>query len=713
MNKPGSNNLKLWPHLTIIAILFAVIAGVGVALWMKHEQSVAAEALPDAARLQRVDGEVALNNSLDTNAANDQVNAQWETATANQPVSVGDRIYTRDNSRASLAFTGRNFARLNPNTSLDILSLNERRTQLALRDGSAMFDVGYLTPGELFEVATPYGAVDFDQPGLYNVGIDNGNVLVSVLSGLAQVVGLGDSGRISKGQMLTLVGQTAADVVLSRMNGSDAGYLVNDYYSYQYPQYYDGRYRNYDAYLNDPYYFDPYRRNVSYQYVNSYIPGLSDLDYYGSWQNVAGYGYAWAPRVDSDWAPYQQGYWINDYPYGPTWVSAEPWGYAPYHYGRWCNVSNQWYWVPDNVNSTPYYSPALVAFVPFNQNEIGWVPLGPGDPYAPRYYYSNNWQPYYLSRTQIVQPRVANLYVPGAVTVVPIDDFTRGVDLRRVRRADRQMLAQVHPVLDPLTLTPLRNAVIHSAWGRGKKELPPGIAKKLYDTPVLTGSTPIAPPFRRDLVRDMHVKSAADDFKGRKFNVRDERQGKGVEQAVQAPNQTRIPDRGQPNNDGRRGQRNVEQQQRQQADAQQRMERAMQNAQAQRAARAAQQQAQGERVGRKAQPQPRPTIAPSRSPQNNSGRASMREMRPARQPAARPARQAPPARSVERHGPPVQVQQRQAPAARSVERHGPPVQVQQRQAQPKQAQERGGGKPERPASNPSQKRGGKGKGEKP
>ncbi len=173
----------------------------------------------------------------------------------NQPFSVGDRIYTRDNSRASLAFTGRNFARLDPNTSLDVLALSDDRTQLALRDGSAMFDVGYLDSGDLFEVATPYGAVDFQQPGLYNVGIDNGQVLVSVLSGLAQVVGLGGSGQISKGEMLTLLGSTAADVVLSQIDGRDAGYLVDDYYGYQYPQYYDGRYRDYNVYQNDPYYF--------------------------------------------------------------------------------------------------------------------------------------------------------------------------------------------------------------------------------------------------------------------------------------------------------------------------------------------------------------------------------------------------------------------------------------------------------------------------
>ena len=92
-----------------------------------------------------------------------------------------------------------------------------------------------------------HGAVDFQQPGLYNVGIDNGQVLVSVLSGLAQVVGLGGSGEISKGEVLTLLGCAAADVVLSQIDGRNAGYMVDDYYAYQYPNYYDGRYRDYNS----------------------------------------------------------------------------------------------------------------------------------------------------------------------------------------------------------------------------------------------------------------------------------------------------------------------------------------------------------------------------------------------------------------------------------------------------------------------------------
>jgi len=525
------NNLRVWPHLTIVAVICAVAAGAGVALWMKHERTASAEAVPNAARIQRVEGDVALNNDLaiGDNSQSDQ----WYAATENQPFSVGDRIYTRDNSRASLAFTGRNFARLNTNTSLDLLALNDERTQLALREGSAIFDVGYLESGDLFEVATPYGAVDFQQPGLYNVGIDNGRVLVSVLSGLAQVVGLGGSGQISKGEMLTLLGQTTADVVLSQIDGRDAGYLVDDYYSYQYPRYYDGRYRDYNTYVSDPHYYDPYRRYASYQYVNSYIPGLNDLDYYGDWQNVSGYGHCWSPRVDAGWMPYESGYWVNDYPYGPTWVSTEPWGYAPYHYGRWAFVGDRWYWVPGSTTVTPVYSPALVAFVPFGGNDIGWVPLGPGDVYVP-HYYDTRWQPYYLTRDNLYQ-RVVNLNVPGAVTVVNVDDFWRGDDWRHARRADRKMLASVNPVLDPLLVAPLRKEVVRSAWGRGKKDIPPGIAKKLRDTTVVTSTALIEPRFRRDFARAMRVEPVSDRAKGQKFKVKDERQGRGAPQALNAP----------------------------------------------------------------------------------------------------------------------------------------------------------------------------------
>lgn len=588
------NRIKLWPHGIIAVVVVAVIAGLGAYFWMTRD-SASAEELPYAARIQRVEGEVVFSDDR----ANTDANSQWTAATANQPFSEGDRIYTHHNARTSLAFTGRNFARLDPNTSLDIVSLRDRRTQLALRDGAAMFDVGYLGSGELFEVATPHGAISFDEPGLYNIGFDqNGDVLVSVLSGLAQVVGLGGSGQVSKGEMLTLLGQAASELALSRLNRQDAGYQVDDYYRYQYPNSYDGRYSNYDAYLDDPYYYDPYQRSVSYQYVNSNIPGVYDLDQYGDWQNVGNHGYAWRPRVDAGWVPYQQGQWTNNYPYGPTWVSSEPWGYAPYHYGRWVNEGNQWYWIPEGVRTTPSYAPALVAFVPLDANQIGWVPLGPGDPYAPRYY-DDNWQPHYLTRTNVVPSQLVNFGIPGAVTVVPVDAWGRPIDRRSIRQIDQQRLASTRATLDPLTLTPLRNAVIHSAWGRGKTNLPPGIAKKLYDTPVYVGAEIRQSKFRKDLAKSMRVARVSDNDRNRKFKVRDERKDERHES--QQADRGRRQEIDRLNVEAKKGNREARQQVRQLEQQQRRATRDQDKAQ-----RQAQQQPQGERVGKPARPEPKP-----------------------------------------------------------------------------------------------------------
>lgn len=178
------NRIKLWPHGILIVLAFAVVAAIAAALWTKYERTADAKALPNAARIERVEGQVGMSQSLDNS------NSQWIEARANNPITVGDRIYTRESSRSQIAFTGRNFATIEANTALDVLDLSGQRTQVALRNGSALFDVG--SPAELFEVATPCGAVDLEQPGIYHVAInENGNAVATAYSGGAQVVGQG------------------------------------------------------------------------------------------------------------------------------------------------------------------------------------------------------------------------------------------------------------------------------------------------------------------------------------------------------------------------------------------------------------------------------------------------------------------------------------------------------------------------------------------
>lgn len=511
------SKLKIWPHLTIIALAFALIGGVIGGLWVKYRQTDT-RFLPSVARVERVDGTVGVTRIPD----NQDSDYQWSEVAPNTPISVGERVYVRENSRATVAFTGRNFARLEPGAALDLLDLSDRRTQLALREGAAIFNVGALDSGSLFEVATSFGAFNLVEPGLYQMGYDDdGSAWISVLSGLAQLVGIAGTGQIRPGEMLTLFGPAEADMVLSRFDADYAGRLVNDYYSYQYRDTYDGRYRDYNVYLDDPYYYDPYNQYDSYRYASSWIPGLWQLDDYGDWLDVSGYGHLWRPRVAVGWAPYREGYWIMNDLYGLTWVSSEPWGYAPYHYGRWAFLNNQWYWVPDRVTTRPVYSPALVAFLPFTQgNVVGWVPLAPGDPYVVTYY-GANWQPYY---EMPVLQQVVNLGVPGAVTVVPVSAFDRVITTTVVTTFDPQMLRDTRPVLDPLSVAITRQMALQTTNTRRRVDIPPGIAKRLDETRIYTSAKPFAPPFREDLSRTVSVDVVPEREKRQKAQFKDERQ---------------------------------------------------------------------------------------------------------------------------------------------------------------------------------------------
>ncbi len=511
------NRIRMWPHGVLIILAFAIMGAAGALLWTKYERKAEASSLPNAARLERVEGQVGVNQSGDNST-----NEQWITATPNMSVTVGDRIYTKQNSRTQIAFTGRNVATVDANTSLDVLDLSAQRTQVALRDGSALFDVGSLASGNLFEVATPCGAVDFEQPGLYQIAInENGNAVATVFSGEAQAVGHGGSGKIQKGEYLIVPCEGSnQSAMISKVEPNQAGYVVDNYYRSRYPKHYDGRYRNYYTYLDDPDYYDPAHLYTSYNYVNDYVPGIDDLDDYGDWRYVSDYGYCWHPHVNTGWAPYESGYWTTDNPYGLTWVSNEPWGYAPYHYGRWANVSNEWVWVPESVNTYPTYSPALVAFIPLGKSSTAWVALGPSDPYQVTYY-DPSWQPVYSYPANVSVDRLVNLNVPGAVTVVPTYDFGRVIDPGIITRVDPQTIARVRPVLNPLAVDDLRNVAFQTRAARQHIDIPRQVEQRL-NLPVVASAT-VAPRFNKDLAQAMRVERINDRVRNQKLQISDQR----------------------------------------------------------------------------------------------------------------------------------------------------------------------------------------------
>jgi hypothetical protein len=204
---------------------------------------------------------------------------------------------------------------------------------------------------------------------------------------------------------------------------------------------------------------------------------------------------------------------------------------------------------------------------------------------------------------------------------VPVDAWGRAIDPRSVRRIDQQSLASVRPTLDPLTLTPLRNAVVNSAWGRGKIDLPPGIAKKLNDTPVYVGAEIRESKFRKDLAKSLRVEPVSDTAKNQKFKVKDERQQEQQTDTGRKPevDQGRKQDMGRVSAEGTKNNkpaqqqtRQLEQQQKKETRAQQKTTRARAPAQqpAQQKAQPRAQQPAQQKAQRQAQPQPQRKVQP-------------------------------------------------------------------------------------------------------
>src|SRR5579862_7256647 len=120
-----------------LAVFIIGVLSIGVAgFWIWHAKSTdnaqiaAANDIPVAARVDRLDGDVGIQNinqdpngqpaaspAADQSQPAAQSTADFTTATVNTPVSTGSRIYVKDNSKAAVAFSGRNYARFNPGTS--------------------------------------------------------------------------------------------------------------------------------------------------------------------------------------------------------------------------------------------------------------------------------------------------------------------------------------------------------------------------------------------------------------------------------------------------------------------------------------------------------------------------------------------------------------------------------------------------------------------
>jgi len=349
----------------------------------------------------------------------------WQPADVNVPMTLGDRIYTSDQSRMELRVHGGDTIWAGAHTDLAALNLTEDTKQFAVKSGVATFRIRSLDQNDVWEVDTPNAAVNFESEGDYRVRVDqDGNTRIAVQRGNATVAAGGGQIALNAGEEMVIDGVDSPRYDVVSIGQPDAW----DHWT-------DGRYAR-------------VRNSASYHYVNSNIVGAEDLDQYGSWSNIPNYGMVWSPtQVEAGWGPYRQGHWVWQDPWGWTWVSSEAWGWAPYHYGRWVNYSSRWCWVPvAPAVQAVAYSPALVAFVGAGPGfsasvtvggpgYVGWFPLAPREPFVPW------WAPHPAG----VQVNVTNVtYVNKTyVTVVNQNTFVSGGLVARNVVTDRAVVRQV------------------------------------------------------------------------------------------------------------------------------------------------------------------------------------------------------------------------------------------------------------------------------
>jgi hypothetical protein len=275
----------------------------------------------------------------------------YEKAFLNLPITQGVKIRTGEGGRAELEFEDGSALRLTPNTAIAV-------TELSLRDSGGKLSAVQLQEGTVY--VNFFGAAEDEfhltlareklalkRSTHLRIALEEAEAIVSVFKGEAEVVTSTGTVEVAKGHSASfdLAGdkhRLASDVESDPFDSWD-----KQQSQYQ-QQYSDNSYSNYSPYAY----------------------GTSDLNYYGSFFSLPGYGMLWQPYfAGAGWDPWMNGAWAFSPGLGYGWVSAYPWGWTPYHYGTWSFLPLYgWVWQPGGAwmgyNAVPAILDAPQGFQP-------------------------------------------------------------------------------------------------------------------------------------------------------------------------------------------------------------------------------------------------------------------------------------------------------------------------------------------------------------
>jgi hypothetical protein len=316
-----------------VVALFAVFLG----LLLMASQSFASQAR--IVRLSFLDGPVDI----------ERPGVDSERAVLNMPVIEGTRLVVGKDGAVEVEFENSSTLRaVGPaiitfrQMSLD--SSGNKTTYVDLQPGTYYFNVNHKGDDD-FQVATLNRNVRVKKSARFRIIATDENSRLAVYKGEVKLEGEEREVTVKKNETMTLDVNDAGRYFLAK--GIEPG-----------PE---------DSWDTDrEQYRDRYAQSESWKYANNsygspYSYGFTDLNYYGNYFNVPGWGWMWRPAsFGPGWDPYDNGAW-SYYP-GQGWmfVSMYPWGWAPYRYGQWVYVpAYGWCWRPgthyNNWHTVPVF----------------------------------------------------------------------------------------------------------------------------------------------------------------------------------------------------------------------------------------------------------------------------------------------------------------------------------------------------------------------
>jgi hypothetical protein len=134
----------------------------------------------------------------------------WVAAEVNQPLQPPVCIWADKDSRAELNVAD-GFIRMSSETSVTLTTVNRGTVQFGVNQGVASLTVGYLMPGEIFEIDTPNATLTVMKPGVYRVNVipTQDQTWVTVRRGAVAATGAGNSVTVNAGQQVRFQNKTS------------------------------------------------------------------------------------------------------------------------------------------------------------------------------------------------------------------------------------------------------------------------------------------------------------------------------------------------------------------------------------------------------------------------------------------------------------------------------------------------------------------------